>query len=93
MRLSSNPSFTRFAVEPPAALGLLAKLVSLPGHAFWKDLPAASVLEEATLAGHQQVNDAYLVRIAESRKGQLVTFDGALRVHAHSARSVTVLAP
>lgn len=93
MRLSSNPSFTRFAVEPHAAIGLLAKLVALPGHSYWKDLPAASILATATVAGHQQVNDAYLVRIAESRKGRVVTFDAALRLHAQSPRSITVLAP
>ena len=91
MRLSSNPSFTRFAVAPVGALELLSKLVSLPGHKYWEKLPSASVIADASVVGHHQVNDAYLVRVAEARKGRIVTFDDGLRLHALSARTVTVL--
>jgi predicted nucleic acid-binding protein len=41
--------------------------------------------------GHQEVIDAYLVRLAEHHGGRVVTFDAALREHARDPGVVTVV--
>ncbi len=82
VRLSSNPAYTASAVAPGQAATVLAELTSHEAHRFW-DSPVAS---DATIygkaLGHQQVNDAYLVAVAEAREGRLVTLDQRLSVHA-----------
>ena len=78
VRISSNPAFTRTAVSPAEALLLLRQVATLPGHDFWPDdlsLYDAVEAAGATLVGHRQVTDAYLVSLALSRGGVLATFD------------------
>lgn len=90
-RLSSNPSFTRQAVSPCDAIALLLELRKFGAHAFLKAMPSVEALLRLPLAGHQQLNDALLVKLAEQNNGMLVTFDRGAKAHAASPKSVLVL--
>ena len=91
VRLSSNPSYTSAAVTPSAAASLLVTFVVHVKHQFWSDLPPVGVDVFSKTLGHQQVTDAYLVRLAEHHGGRVVTFDAALREHARDPGVVTVI--
>jgi len=91
VRLSSNPAYTPAPVTPTQAADLLRKLVGHRGHRYWKSLPEPEPAMFAYVLGHQQVQDAYLVRVAERHRGRLVTFDGRLAMHATTAGVVHVI--
>jgi hypothetical protein len=93
IRLSSNPAFTPAPTTPRAAAALLEQLTAHAAHHYWAALPepVAAVFERAM--GHQQVMDAYLVRLAERHRGRLVTFDRQIAVHAETPDGVFVIAP
>ena len=91
-RLSSNPAFTREAVSPCDAIELLLELRKFGRHTFWAEMPSVEALRLLPLAGHQQLNDALLVKLAEQHRGVLVTFDRAARAHAADSKAVHVLA-
>jgi len=92
VRLSSNPAYTAAAVTPAQAANLLRRLVAHRGHRYWESLPAPDPAMFGHVLGHQQVQDAYLVRLAERHRGRLATFDGRLTGHATRAESVSVIA-
>jgi uncharacterized protein len=91
IRLSSNPAYTPAVVTPTQATDLLRKLVGHRAHRYWKTLPEPEPLMFAHALGHQQVQDAYLVRVAERYRGRLVTFDRRVAVHATGVESVHVI--
>ncbi len=92
VRLSSNPAFTPNPVRPAAAAALLSELVTHKKHRFWSSPEATTPEMFLQALGHQQVNDAYLVALAESQKGRLVTFDSRTAAHASAEDLVTVIA-
>ena len=62
---------------------LLVSISALPLHEFWPDDVSYLDLPSARITGHKQVTDAYLVLLARSHGGTLVTMDQALAaVHA-----------
>jgi hypothetical protein len=81
VRIVSNPAFSRDAVTPREAAGLLAANTAARDHVFW---PADAAQADVTafagprLVGHQQVTDAYLLGLAMRRDGLLATFDEGL---------------
>lgn len=78
VRIVSNPAFSRDAVTPRDALGVLAANTASRDHVFWPDeLPLAEAVAVAgsRLLGHQQVTDAYLLGLALRRGGMLATLD------------------
>lgn len=78
VRIVSNAAFSRDAVTPREAAGVLAANTVAKDHAFWPDeLPFAEAIAfaGARLAGHQQVTDAYLLGLALRRGGVLATLD------------------
>jgi toxin-antitoxin system PIN domain toxin len=95
IRLSSNPEVVVTAKSPPAAIGLLARLVADSLHVYLDSLPAPAsenwrdAFEK--LLGHQQVTDAYLVRLAAANNAVLVTFDRRLENIPGARARVTVL--
>jgi toxin-antitoxin system PIN domain toxin len=91
VRLSSNPAYSKNAVSPLNAIGLLAELRSMGKHTFWQAMPSVVNLKHLPLAGHRQLNDALLVVLAEEQRGRVVTFDGGARHHAASVDRVLVL--
>lgn len=81
VRIISNPAFSRDAVTIEQAVGLLARSIEHPGHAFWSDeVGAVEALRShpSGLKGHGQVMDAYLVALARHRGGVLATLDRGL---------------
>ena len=82
VRLVSNPAFSRDALSPSGAVALLAANLSHATHEFWAEtlqLPTAVKGMEPALQGYRQLTDAYLLALANRRKGVLATFDRGLR--------------
>jgi toxin-antitoxin system PIN domain toxin len=78
VRIVSNPAFSRDAVTPREAAGVLAANTGAKDHQFWPDdLPFAEAVAYtgARLVGHQQVTDAYLLGLSIRRGGVLATLD------------------
>lgn len=78
VRIVSNPAFSRDAVTPRDAVGVLAANTASKDHAFWPDeLPLAEAVDFAgsKLLGHPQVTDAYLLGLVLRRGGRLATLD------------------
>lgn len=92
VRLSSNPAYTPAAVTPTRAADVLRRLIAHRAHRYWKTLPEPEPAMFVHALGHQQVQDAYLVRVAERHRGRLVTFDRRLSMHGAGAESVHVIA-
>jgi toxin-antitoxin system PIN domain toxin len=78
VRIVSNPAFSRDAVTPRDAVGVLAANTASKDHAFWPDelpLVEAVAFAGSKLLGHQQVTDAYLLGLVLRRGGKLATLD------------------
>ena len=78
VRIVSNAAFSRDAVTPREAAGVLAANTAAKDHAFWPDeVPFAEAIAfaDVRLVGHQQVTDAYLLGLALRRGGVLATLD------------------
>ena len=81
VRIVSNPAFSRDAVLPREAAGLLAANTAAGDHLFWPDdapLAVATAFAGPRLVGHQQITDAYLLGLALRRSGMLATLDDGL---------------
>lgn len=80
VRISTNPKAVGAALTPAQAVAAIARMTTHEHHVFWADdLPVASpYFPAATLQGHQQITDAYLLALCASRNGYLATFDTAI---------------
>ena len=81
---AAYPSGQRMPAEGVEILGML-KAAFRSTHQFWPDtisLTDLSLFEPALLAGARQVTDAYLLALAASREGILVSFDCSLPLQA-----------
>jgi hypothetical protein len=81
VRLVSNPAFSRDAVAPQEAIGLLSANLKHRYHRFWSDdisFGEAVELFQGRVVGHRQVSDAYLLGLAIHKKGRLATLDRAV---------------
>lgn len=82
IRLSSNPKVFADAVSPRQALKILQSLKNRGSYEFW---PSSISLTDwpqemmQRLTGYRQVTDLYLICLALSKKGSLVTFDRKLQ--------------
>lgn len=93
VRIVSNPTFSRDALSPTAAITLLGDNLKHPAHEFWledREVPDAVKGLQSRLQGHQQVSDAYLLALATHRKGVLATFDRGLRTLAGESFAAAV---
>ena len=95
IRLSSNSAFLQGATKTPEeARQLLVELIGHPHHRFFADLEAPAYFPEiASLLGHQQLTDAYLVGMARLTHSKLVTFDKRLASLTANKSLVEVLRP
>ena len=85
VRLVTNPAFSTDALSLADGVALLAENLAHAGHEFWTEsleVPAAVKGMEPRLQGHRQLTDAYLLALANQRKGALATFDRGLRTIA-----------
>jgi toxin-antitoxin system PIN domain toxin len=88
VRIVSNPAFSRDALSPAEAVALLVANLPNAAHEFWTEalqVPAAIKGVEPRLQGYRQVADAYLLALANRRRGVLATFDRGLRALAGDA--------
>ena len=99
VRIVSNPAFSRDAVTPRDAVGVLAANTASKDHVFWPDeLPLAEAIAFAgsRLLGYQQVTDAYLLGLVLRRGGMLATLDERITALAEpdsvQRRAVEVIA-
>lgn len=96
VRLSTNPAVVTERVTMPAALGMLATMRAVPGHAFLPDgssLAAPAIALDA-VATSRQVTDAHLVNLAVASGALLATLDrGIERMLAAQDRSCVVVLP
>jgi toxin-antitoxin system PIN domain toxin len=94
VRIVSNPAFFNPAPDVPEAAALLARLTEFPEHRFWTidlNFRSAAQLFGDRVVGHQQVTDAYLLALAISKRGQLVTLDRSIKALAASEHAAHVL--
>lgn len=76
VRIAGQKSYPNFAGDAHAAREVLEKLCMLPGHQFWPDdLSLRDRTKFRHLPDSRHLTDHYLLGLAASRKGQLVTLD------------------
>jgi len=86
VRILSNPNYSktrRFSAEE--LVYLLREFVQTSDHQFWTDdisILNASLFSTDRIHGPRQLTDTYLLALAVSREGRLVTFDEAIPLSA-----------
>lgn len=93
IRLSSQPAvFGSQAKTPEEARLLLCEYMSRPRHTYFAEHPQpADGTEFVRIIGHQQVTDAYLVRLARFHRARLVSFDQRLRSLESASKHIEVV--
>ena len=95
VRLSSNPGVIPGAKSPAEAGEILRRLINDPEHVFLEARSKQSAGLQELLArchGHNQVNDAFLIWLALSRRATVLTFDVSLRHLAPKPEWVELIA-
>lgn len=85
VRVLSNPAYPTVEARPEEVISRLRTLCTAKGHVFWPDdlsLLDGNRFRPSAIPGHQSITDAYLLALAVSRHGKLVTFDRSIPVHA-----------
>ena len=81
LRILSKPGYPFPGLKVPLIRDILAQLTGTKGHRFWPD--SVSILEanrfELAGAGPKNLTDLYLLRLATSFEGRLITFDRTIR--------------
>jgi hypothetical protein len=84
LRIMSKPGYPFPGLTVNRVRSILAELVQVEGHRFWPD--SFSMLEanrfNLAKAGPKQVTDLYLLGLATTSGGRLVTFDRSIRWQA-----------
>ncbi len=78
VRITGQKAYPNGPQTPKGALNILNQLISLPGHQFWKDSVSISdkdLFGNLKNIGHKQLTDLYLLGLATSRSGKLVSLD------------------
>ncbi len=77
LRIMSNPGYPFPGLTAERVRGILTELVRVEGHRFWPD--SVSFLQPKRFhlenIGHKHLTDLYLLSLAVSNEGCLVTFD------------------
>ncbi len=85
LRIVGHPKYPNSPGSPAAAAPFVAELRNLPGHVFWENdlsLIASDLVDPASITTSGQVTDTYLLALAVSKGGRLVTFDRRLSTKA-----------
>jgi uncharacterized protein len=81
IRILGQKAYPNGPQTPTGARSILKQLTSLPGHQFWHDnisLSDADLFGELTGVKSKQLTDLYLLGLAASRGGTLVTIDSGI---------------
>jgi predicted nucleic acid-binding protein len=85
IRIVGHPKYPNSPGSPAIVAAIVSKLRALRGHCFWHDdlsLVGSDKIDPARVLTSAQVTDTYLLALAQSRGGQLATFDRKLSVAA-----------
>lgn len=99
IRVLSNPAYRGTVARAADLAGRLRRFCDSGGHVFWADevsLLNGALFDLSRIGGHRQLTDVYLLGLAQSRGGRLVTFDRTIPVSAvkgATAASLEVIAP
>jgi toxin-antitoxin system PIN domain toxin len=95
IRVLSNPGYSGRRTTALDARHRLAQFASSGGHLFWSDtvsLRDDDVFDLASMMGHRQLTDLYLLGTAVANRGALATFDrGIARACVKSATTEHVI--
>ncbi len=81
VRIVSNPGYPGRRTTLKDAIKRLAAFCDHGGHVFWSDgvtIRDSTLIRSASIQGHRQLTDVYLLALAFSNGGALVTFDRAI---------------
>jgi len=84
IRIMSQPAYPG-AIPAAQVAARLAEAAQHGQHAFWPDslsLLQPGAIDWSRMLGHRQVTDSYLLALAVSNKGRLVTFDARVAINA-----------
>ncbi len=88
VRIMCHPGYSeRIRLTPSKLVGLLSDFAARSNHEFWPDdlsLRDAEHFLADRIHGSRQVTDIYLLGLATSHQGQLVTFDESIPLSAVS---------
>jgi toxin-antitoxin system PIN domain toxin len=85
IRIVGHPRYPNHPGPPAMVAAIVARLIELPGHAFWPDdisVLGGSLVDPAKILTPAQVTDTYLLGLAVAHGGRLATFDRRLSVGA-----------
>ena len=87
LRILGQPRYPNSPGPPAVVIPLVAELTRHPEHQFWPDgisLLSYADIDECRLLEAGQLTDTYLLALAVSRNGRLVSFDRRLNCDAVS---------
>jgi hypothetical protein len=99
VRVLSNSAYAGTVTRAVDLAARLRRFCGGAGHVFWPDevsLLDGSLFDLSRAAGHRQLTDIYLLGLAHTRGGRLVTFDRTIPVRAvkgATAASLEIIAP
>lgn len=85
VRVIGNPAYGTPGVRASELVRRLAEFCRSRDHVFWPDaisLRDASRFKPGAIGGHRHVTDVYLLGLATTMKGRLVTFDRSIPLTA-----------
>ena len=89
VRIMSNPAYNpRRSLAPTTVAELLRTFAGRTNHEFWPDTVSfldSAVMDTKKVLGPRQITDLYLLALAASRGGRLVTFDDS--IHREAVRT------
>jgi toxin-antitoxin system PIN domain toxin len=99
MRVLENPRYGSPVAGLRAVRDAVKRLLASKDHEFWPDdlsLTDDRVFNVASMVGHRQMTDVYLLGLAKKRNGHLVTLDRSIPVRAvvgADGSSLTLIEP
>jgi uncharacterized protein len=95
VRVLSNPRYESPVSTVPAVVERLKKFTASGRHEFWPDevtMTNGSLFKSASVRGHRQLTDVYLLGLALKRGGRLATLDQSIPLAAVAGATRDTLA-
>ena len=94
VRVLSNPGYAGAVTRAADLADRLRRFRESGGHVFWPDevsLLDGALFDLSRVAGHRQLTDVYLLGLAHTRRGRLVTFDRTIPLRAVKGATAAAL--